>query len=137
MPVLSAMFFLEKEAAGQGSLKRKQLLPKIRRMFCGMENCMQYVIGPEGELYKCEHSVGKAEEIVGDLDTGTYSSDLEMQFYAPVPQKCIEAACPFFCRCVWADARTSGCIPVIPVIVRKEREKQLQLLSTYLELLHS
>lgn len=128
--------FLEKEAAGQGSLKRKQLLPKIRRMFCGMENCMQYVIGPEGELYKCEHSVGKAEEIVGDLDTGTYSSDLEMQFYAPVPQKCIEAACPFLPMCLGGCANErlhTG----HPCDCAQEKEKQLQLLSTYLELLHS
>lgn len=101
-----------------------------------MENCMQYVIGPEGELYKCEHSVGKAEEIVGDLDTGTYSSDLEMQFYAPVPQKCIEAACPFLPMCLGGCANErlhTG----HPCDCAQEKEKQLQLLSTYLELLHS
>lgn len=128
--------FLEKEAAGQGSLKRKQLMPKVRRTFCGMENCMQYVIGPEGELYKCEHSVGKADSIVGDINTGTYFNDLEMQFYSPVPQKCVEVACPFLPMCLGGCANerlhnkhTFDCT--------QEKEKHLLLLTTYLELLNN
>ena len=59
--------FKDKEKAGKGSLKRMHLMPKVLRTFCGMENCMQYVIGADGELYKCEHSVGKQNEIVGDI----------------------------------------------------------------------
>ena len=126
--------FKDKEKAGKGSLKRMHLMPKVLRTFCGMENCMQYVIGADGELYKCEHSVGKQNEIVGDINVGSYYNDLEMLFYSSIPQKCIEEVCPFLPMCLGGCANERlhnkhirDCNQI--------REKHLLLLSTYLELL--
>ena len=126
--------FKDKEKAGKGSLKRMHLMPKVLRTFCGMENCMQYVIGADGELYKCEHSVGKQNEIVGDINVGSYYNDLEMLFYSSIPQKCIEEVCPFLPMCLGGCANERlhnkhirDCNQI--------KEKHLLLLSTYLELL--
>lgn len=126
--------FLEKELNGKGSLKRGHLMPKVLRTFCGMENCMQYVIGPDGELYKCEHSVGKANEIVGDIYAGSYCNDNEMLFYSPVPQECLEKLCPFLPMCLGGCANERihnkhirDCEQI--------KDKHLLMLKTYLELL--
>lgn len=112
------------------------LMPKVLRTFCGMENCMQYVIGADGELYKCEHSVGKQNEIVGDISVGPYFSDLEMLFYSSIPQKCIEEVCPFLPMCLGGCANERLHNKHIRDC-KQIKEKHLLLLSTYLELLRN
>ena len=128
--------FKGKEKAGKGSLRRMHLMPKVLRTFCGMENCMQYVIGADGELYKCEHSVGKQNEIVGDISVGPYFSDLEMLFYSSIPQKCIEEVCPFLPMCLGGCANERLHNKHIRDC-KQIKEKHLLLLSTYLELLRN
>ena len=38
------------------------------------------VIGPNGELYKCEHHVGRKDCVVGTCKDGRFYSDVEMNF---------------------------------------------------------
>ena len=125
--------YLKEGLKKEGNFKRIVLLPKVLRTFCGMENCTQYVIGPDGELYKCEHSVGKPDEIVGDVYTGSYYSDMEMDFYSEIPEKCMQEACKFLPMCLGGCANERlhkhhirDCEQV--------KEKHLLLLKTYLEL---
>lgn len=94
------------------------MLPKVLRTFCGMENCTQYVIGPDGELYKCEHSVGKPDEIVGDVYTGSYYSYMEMVSILKYQKSVCKKLVNFF-LCVWADVQMKDCISIIYVIASK------------------
>lgn len=117
------------------SLRASHLLPKVLRTFCGMENCMQFVIGTDGELYKCEHNVGKPAAIVGDIEVGPYYSDLEMSFYSQIPEKCVEERCPFLPMCL------GGCVNerVHNNHIRdceQVKKKYLMMLETYLTLVH-
>lgn len=58
------------------SLKKEDLLPQVKRVFCGYESCQQLMIGPEGELYKCQRHLGQEEKRVGNIWTGElYSND--------------------------------------------------------------
>ena len=40
---------------------------RARRMTCGLVCEDRFCIGPEGELYKCEHDFGKTDRIVGNI----------------------------------------------------------------------
>lgn len=47
----------------------KSFLPKYRRHSCVASKYWAFVIGPEGELYKCWRMVGNKEQIVGNVNT--------------------------------------------------------------------
>ncbi len=47
-------------------------VPKYRKTFCGLFRLKNLVIGPLGELYKCEHFVGEAEKVIGNIYQGLY-----------------------------------------------------------------
>lgn len=127
--------FIAFSGRSQKSMRASHLLPKVLRTYCGMENCMQFVIGPDGELYKCEHNVGKPSEIVGDIEVGPYYSDLEMSFYSQIPDKCVKECCPFLPMCL------GGCVNerIHNKHIRdceQVRKKYLMMLETYLTLIH-
>lgn len=42
--------------------------PKNNRYECAVRNVNTFVIGPEGEIYKCYNDVGKKDRIVGNLE---------------------------------------------------------------------
>lgn len=93
-------YLFENENTKYKSLKRQDLLPAIRRCFCGMENCMSSTIGPQGELYKCEHYFGVESEIIGTVWEGRYYNNAEMCFYSDLDQKCINERCVLLPTCV-------------------------------------
>ena len=77
-------------------------IPRYRKTFCRLYCLNNFVIGPEGELYKCEHYIGKKDKVVGDIYTGYYYNEEMLSFLAnPIPEKCKE--CKLFPICV------SGC----------------------------
>lgn len=44
--------------------------PKNFELACGALRLDTYVIGPEGDFYKCWHHIGDAKKVVGNLDEG-------------------------------------------------------------------
>lgn len=38
---------------------------------CALIRAKNAVIGPRGELYNCEHNLGIADKIIGDVKTGS------------------------------------------------------------------
>ena len=46
------------------------LYPTNYRIECSVRNPLSVVIGPQGELYKCWHDVGKSDMVYGNLDNG-------------------------------------------------------------------
>lgn len=59
---------------------------KYRKAFCGLFKLNNEVIGPDGELYKCEHHVGQTDKVVGNIKYGLNYNDFLMKFIANKPQ---------------------------------------------------
>lgn len=79
-------------------------LPQIRFKGnnCGLIKKSNIVIGPEGELYRCEHMVGRDQEVIGNIEDGLYHNYADQKFYfLGRPEKCKE--CFIFPVCM------SGC----------------------------
>lgn len=50
----------------------KSFLPKYRRHSCVASKYFAFVIGPEGELYKCWGMVGNQKEAIGNVNDGSF-----------------------------------------------------------------
>lgn len=59
-----------------GYIDKKSILdvepPHYKLIYCGLARENNFVIGPDGELYKCEHHIGNDEKVVGDVINGLY-----------------------------------------------------------------
>lgn len=77
----------------------KPKLPKYKKSFCGLYKLKNYVIGPDGELYKCEHHVGRAEQVIGNVKRGLFYTDAMLDFInLAFPEKCKK--CLLFPLCI-------------------------------------
>lgn len=77
----------------------KFMYNKPKLLSCGLCKTQNFVIGPEGELYRCEHHVGHPENIIGDIKNERYYTDAEMDFFLPhCPAKCKK--CKFYPTCL-------------------------------------
>ncbi len=75
------------------------LVYKYRKSFCGLYKLNNQVIGPDGEIYKCEHHVGQTDKIVGNIEYGLNYSDFLMKFIANEPlEQC--KSCKIFPICL-------------------------------------
>ena len=89
---------------GKYSPESLALTPPMRRpanCYCICSN--NFVIGPGGELYRCEHHLGRKEYSVGNISDGENYSPIEMHFiHYRHPEKCL--FCSIFPVCL------SGCL---------------------------
>lgn len=112
------------------SLMIDDLVPKVRRNYCGLERVNAAVIGPDGKLYKCEKTLGFEDKAIGDVYTGKYYNNNEICFYDSLSQNCF--------TCSLLPVCFGGC-PYRRVIDKKEiscEHKLLQLknnIETYLQ----
>ena len=53
---------------------------KYRPTFCGLFKLHNLTIGPNGELYKCEHHVGQKDRIIGNIAYGYNYNDFMLNF---------------------------------------------------------
>ena len=58
---------------------RKRTVPR-KLMYCSTIKKDYAVIGPNGELYRCEHEVGNPSEIIGDVRSGFYRNSADMKY---------------------------------------------------------
>ena len=73
--------------------------PKRRCTTCLSVCNPNYCIGPEGELYRCEHHFGKTEHIVGTIESGRFYAHDEVYYLKHLhPAKCEE--CQIFPVCL-------------------------------------
>lgn len=78
-------------------------IPKRRPANCYCICSKNHVIGPRGELYRCEHHLGRNEYSVGNIIDGENNNDVEMKFINYThPEKCLK--CTVFPMCL------SGCL---------------------------
>ena len=86
----------------EGSYYNK--LSFARGVSCSLSCLNNYCIGPEGELYKCEHHFGRKEYIVGSIfskgmGSGCFSQEYERIIYASMrKEKC--KGCKMFPICL-------------------------------------
>lgn len=73
--------------------------PKRRCTTCKSVCGYNFCIGPAGEFYRCEHHYGRKEFVVGNVDSGRYYSNLELDFLSHTHNKdCLE--CKIFPICL-------------------------------------
>lgn len=73
--------------------------PKRRKVSC-LQVCRANVcIGPEGELYRCEHYFGDISKVIGDVDNGFYNNSVDDRYYN-VEKKRICKECKYFPLCM-------------------------------------
>ena len=82
--------------------KLEELPPFYKFAFCGLSRVNNFVIGPQGELYKCEHYFGHQDKIIGDIFNGVYYNDYYFEQFGGIKndtcQKCnLYPICQ--CRC--------------------------------------
>jgi len=96
----------------------KAFLPKLRRHSCVASKYFAFVIGPEGEIYKCWKMVGNADQTLGNVRTGLdmrkFSRYLVGADYTR-DQKCLD--CKFITLC------GGGC----PLVRLRNKEEGLRL----------
>lgn len=63
----------------------KPKLPHYRKCFCGLFKLKNIVIGPSGELYKCQHYVGLPDKVIGDIYNGIYCNDYTLNYLKNKP----------------------------------------------------
>ncbi len=69
--------------------------------FCGLKFVRNFVIDPLGNLYKCEHYLGDATKIVGDVEGGIYYNEEYLNFVKDKkPSEC--SKCNLFPFCNYA-----------------------------------
>ena len=61
--------------------------PKKRYSYCGMSRLQNFAIGPNGDLYKCEHCIGDEDKRVGNCVDGVYYNDYYEKFMNYTPPK--------------------------------------------------
>lgn len=73
--------------------------PKRRSTPCLSVCQSNYCIGPEGELYRCEHFFGRKEHVVGTVHSGSFYCGDDIRYLTHTyPAKCME--CQMFPVCV-------------------------------------
>lgn len=69
----------------------RQSLPAKVACGCGAMRHYTCVIGPNGELYRCEHCLGNPDLVIGSLTDGFFHNEVDQMFLDyPTPQKCLE-----------------------------------------------
>ena len=90
--------------------KQKSGIIGFDPLFCGFKNKNNFVIGPLGELYKCEHHIGDVTKVVGHIKTGITNPNLLNDFYFPKKnEKCAQCNLYPVCRYV-------NCIELIKMV---------------------
>lgn len=76
---------------------RGALYPK--KIWCNQYTFNSFCVGPQGELYKCEHDFGCKERVIGNLVNGLYFNEyLEKYMNQPIANCCKE--CKIFPICL-------------------------------------
>ena len=90
--------FMHRAMKKYKSFDPNDLLPDIKRNYCGYEKISQILIGPEGELYRCQRTLSDKENAIGDIYNGSFYRDEELSLLRSLPEECI-APCNLLPTC--------------------------------------
>lgn len=90
---------LERGIGKYRSLDVRQLIPKVRQCNCPLERRHNVMIGPEGDLYDCEESLGfKSLSFSTIYDGLGYLNECRTSA-SPIPDTCLDPICPLLPAC--------------------------------------
>ena len=99
----------------------KSFLPKYRRHSCVASKYFAFVIGPEGELYKCWRMVGNQKEAIGNVNDGSFDMVKFSKYLIgadyTLDSKCLQ--CEFITLC------GGGC----PLVRMRNKYEKISLVS--------
>jgi len=72
--------FIHKATSRYGYASITNKRPARTNSFCKLASYMGGCVGPNGELYRCEHNIGVQNRIVGDVVTGYYYNNPDSDF---------------------------------------------------------
>jgi uncharacterized protein len=73
-------------------------LPAINTCGCGLMQNKSCLIGPGGELYRCDHCLGRPDHVIGNIEEGFFHNDADAAFLEmPIPEQC--RSCKVFPIC--------------------------------------
>ena len=83
--------------------------PKRHRASCAQVCRANVCIGPEGEMYRCEHYFGDKSQVIGDIITGLYYNSVDNAYYIFKHRKSCKS-CKYFPLCMGGclDDRVNG-----------------------------
>lgn len=70
-----------------------------KKVWCSQYTINNFCIGPQGEMYACEHDFGKTDRIIGNVKFGMFYNEYYLEYLnQPVHLKC--ASCKLFPLCL-------------------------------------
>lgn len=62
---------------------------KLKEIIVGYEKVPQIMIGPDGELYRCQRTMGNRKNAIGDIYAGSFFSTSELSLIRPLDDSCL------------------------------------------------
>ena len=85
-----------------------ELLISRRNKGCGVQSQSSFVIGPEGELYKCWHHIGMSDKVIGNILAPNIITDIDRYAtYTLENDNLFDKDCH---ECVLFPSCTGGCV---------------------------
>lgn len=97
----------------------KSFLPKYRRHSCVASKYFAFVIGPEGELYKCWRMVGNQKEAIGNVNDGSFDM-VKFSKYLIGADYTLDSKC---LQCEFITLRGGGC----PLVRMRNKYEKISL----------
>ena len=97
--ILKSEFTKKLRLIDQNHINNEEEFERVRP--CGFMRFNSGAIDPQGNLYKCEHLLGRPSERQGDVVNGWYYNDSYMNNSAGIKDERCEK-CPFYPRCGFA-----------------------------------
>ncbi|MBE5745964.1 MAG: SPASM domain-containing protein [Clostridiales bacterium] len=75
----------------KGLIKKHKISPiSFDPLFCGFKSKNNVAIGPNGDIYKCQHFINDVDKIVGYVDSNKQNAEILKEFYDPKNNKLCE-----------------------------------------------
>ena len=67
-----------------------ELLPEVKRHYCGYERVSQIMIGPLGEIYHCQRDLGAWDKSIGHITIGEFYNDYSLFMCSEINEQCMD-----------------------------------------------
>lgn len=79
-----ARYYFYDDLYNRGLIKKRHIAPiSFDPLFCGFKSKNNVVIGPDGNVYKCQHYLDQEDKVVGNLENDCKNKKVLEEFYHP------------------------------------------------------
>lgn len=112
--------------------RNRVVIPNRRKIFCELKCISNMAIGPNGELYKCEHDFGDENKIVGNVKDGLYYNKFFYDFMSlDLTNKCKKCKllpiCMGGCPAITYDFKKEDCNLTEKIVKFKIKNKLMEV----------